>query len=362
MTEPLQTRLRLLFSKSKKDVTEDLLPDLLSFAYRDRESAEADELSLTLKDPEGKWASRWKPEGGEVVRAYLSAGTVTAAGPELFCGTFFVDTLRVSGAPRVFELTALSVPLNTAIRKKMKTRAWEKTSLKAVASVIAKEAGVRLLFDAAEDPKYDRLDQAKESDLALLLRLSDEMGYSLKVTDERIVIFDQAYYEKKSPIATVTLGVSQVLSWEFETSQGETYKSCRVSWRDPKQKKKQKAGGYDFYLRKIEKKDTNPAVMTYTAIDPNVDACGQEYELKKRATSLAEAKRLATAKLRSLNRRSVTGSLTMVGNVMLVAGVVIACKGFGSFDGNFIIEEAEHVVDGSGYRTSLALRRVNHVY
>ena len=351
MTEPLQTRLRLLFSKTKKDVTEDLLPDLLSFEYRDRESAEADELSLTMKDPDGTWASRWKPEGGEVVRAYLSAGTVTAAGP-----------LRVSGAPRVFELTALSVPLNTAIRKKMKTRAWEKTSLKAVASVIAKEAGVRLLFDAAEDPKYDRLDQAKESDLALLLRLSDESGYSLKVTDERIVIFDQAYYEKKSPIATVTLGVSQVLSWEFETSQGETYKSCKVCWRDPKQKKKQKAGGYDFYLRKIEKKDTNPAVMTYTAVDPNVDTCGQEYELKKRATSLAEAKRLATAKLRSLNRRSVTGSLTLVGNVMLVAGAVIECQGFGSFDGNFIIEEAEHVVDGSGFRTSLTLRRVNHVY
>ena len=352
MTEPLQTRLRLLFSKTKKDVTEDILPDLLSFEYRDRESAEADELSLTLKDPEGKWASRWKPEGGEVVRAYLSAGTVTAAGPELFCGTFFVDTLRVPGAPRVFEMTALSVPLNTAIRKKMK----------AVASVIAKEADVKLLFDADEDPKYDRLDQTKESDLALLLRLSDESGYSLKVTDERIVIFDQAYYEKKSPIATVKLGVSQVLSWEFETSQGETYKSCRVSWRDPKQKKKQKAGGYDFYLRKIEKKDTNPAVMTYTAVDPNVDTCGQEYELKKRATSLAEAKRLATAKLRSLNRRSVTGSLTLVGNVMLVAGAVIECQGFGSFDGNFIIEEAEHVVDGSGFRTSLTLRRVNHVY
>ena len=182
------------------------------------------------------------------------------------------------------------------------------------------------------------------------------------MTDETIVIFDQAYYEKKAAVRTVTLGESQILAWGFESSQGETYKSCKVSWRDPKQKKKEKAGGYDFNLRKIEKKDANPAVMTYTATDPNVDAAGQEYELKRRATSLAEAKRLATAKLRSLNRRSVTGSLTMVGDVMLVAGIVIECQGFGSFDGNFIVEEATHTVDSSGYRTELSLRRVNNIY
>ena len=359
--EPLQTRLRLLFTRSKEDVTQNLMPDLLSFEYRDKESAEADELSLTLKDPSGRWAE-WQNAGGEVVRAYLAAGTTLMSEPELFCGTFFVDTRRVSGAPRTFEMTATSVPLNKDIRKKQKTRAWEKTSLKSIASTIANEASVGLLFDVQEDTKYDRVDQSKESDLALLLRLADEAGCSLKVTDEKIVIFDQAYYEKKEAVATVRLGTSAILSWEFESSQGDTYKSCKVSYRDPKQKKQQKAGGYDFYLRKIEKKSENPAVMSYTAVDPNVDATGQEYELKRRATSMAEAKRLATAKLRNLNRRSVIGSLTLVGDTTLVAGIVISCRGFGSFDGNFIIEEATHTLDGSGYRTALELRRVNNVY
>lgn len=74
--EPLQTRLRLLFSASKTDVTEDLMPDLLSFSYTDKENAEADEVTLTLMDPDGKWASQWKPDGGEVVQAFCL--------PELF--------------------------------------------------------------------------------------------------------------------------------------------------------------------------------------------------------------------------------------------------------------------------------------
>lgn len=86
--EPLQTRLRLLFSASKTDVTEDLMPDLLSFSYTDKENAEADEVTLTLMDPDGKWASQWKPDGGEVVQAFLSAGTVLIPGIELACGTF----------------------------------------------------------------------------------------------------------------------------------------------------------------------------------------------------------------------------------------------------------------------------------
>ena len=102
--------------------------------------------------------------------------------------------------------------------------------------------------------------------------------------------------------------------------------------------------------------------FTYTATDPEADENGQEFAIKKRAKSLEEAKRLATAKLRILNRRRVTGSMTLIGDVTLVAGVVVKCVGFGSFDGNFIIEEASHSVDSGGYTTSITLRRVNNNY
>ena len=106
----------------------------------------------------------------------------------------------------------------------------------------------------------------------------------------------------------------------------------------------------------------NPAVMTYTYVDPNADDDGQEYQVKKRATSIDEAKRIAKATLRKLNLRKMTGSLSLVGDTSLVAGVVIKLKGFGSFDGGFIIESASHSVSTSGYVTSLSVRRVNNNY
>ena len=117
MSGPIQTYLRLLFTEAGTSVTQDILPDLLSFSYDDKETNEADEISITLKDPTGKWASKWKPDGGEVVRAYIASGTVDGKkGRELFCGKFFVDSLRTSGSPRVFEMRAVSIPMNTPCR------------------------------------------------------------------------------------------------------------------------------------------------------------------------------------------------------------------------------------------------------
>ena len=363
MTQALQTRLRLLFTRAGKNVTESLMPDLLSFSYDDKETNESDEVSLTLMDPTGKWASTWKSDGGEVIKAYIAVGTTLKKGRELYCGKFFVDSLRVRGAPRIFEMKAVAIPLNKPIRKKLKSRAWEKKTLKGIAQQIAKEANVRLLFDSKENPDYDRQDQSKESDLKFLSRLCEEAGLSLKVTDERLVIFDQASYEKKAAVKTLTLGKSNILSWDFESQQSETYKTCTITYRNPKEKKKGSAGSYNMDLQKVKnKKDTNPAVLTYTATDPEADENGQEFAIKKRAKSLEEAKRLATAKLRILNRRRVTGSMTLIGDISLVAGVVVKCVGFGSFDGNFIIEEASHSVDSGGYITSITLRRVNNNY
>ncbi|MBO7173833.1 MAG: hypothetical protein J6V64_05855, partial [Burkholderiaceae bacterium] len=236
--------------------------------------------------------------------------------------------------------------------------------IKGIASQSAKEAKVKFLFDSSINPTFDRQDQKRESDLKFLSRLCEEAGLSIKVTDEQLVIFDQAQYEKKKPVKTLTLGESDILSWEFETNQSETYKSCTVTYRDPKTKSATSAGG--FYLTDEEKeslkKAANPAVLTYTYVDPLVEENGQEYVIKKRAKSVAEAERLAKAQLRKLNARRITGSMTLVGDVSLLAGVVIAIKGFGSFDGPFIIEEASHSVTTGGYTTAITLRRVNQSY
>ena len=359
----LQTTLSV--SIAGRDISADLAPDLLSFEYCDVEKDEADEVSITVKDETGRWAGSWRPEGGELVTASIMSGIAPGIPTGVLpCGTFHVDSMRVSGSPRTFEMRAVSIPINTPIRRKAKTRAWEKTDLRSIAEKIAGEAGLTLLYDSEDEPpSYDRADQDRESDLKFLSRLANDCGCSVKVSDDRLVIFDQRTYEKKPAVKTITLGVSAVLSWDLSAEQSQKYKSVTVSYRDPKAKKKGTAAGYRETGSGKDpiKGRQNPAVHAYTYTDPTVEE-GQEFRIKRRAKSTAEAERIARAKLRQLNARAVTGSVTMIGDTDLVAGVVVAVAGFGSFDGNFIIERAAHSVSSSGYTTSLSLRRVNASY
>lgn len=362
MSQPLHTTLKLLFTEAGADASESILPDLLSFSYKDKESNEADEISITLKDDRGKWADKWKPDGGEIVRAYIKSGTTTERYKELYCGKFYIDSQSVSGSPRTYSLSGVSIPLDKPIRKKIKSRAWEGKSLKEIAQLIASENGLKLIWDNSDDTQYDRIEQQRESDLKFLLRLCEDAGVSLKVTDASLVLFDQLSYEKKSPVKTLELGKADILSWSFSTDQSEKYKSVTIAYRDPKAKVKGSAGSQNLNADGKENNGKNAAVLEYTYTDEDADQNGQEFAYKRRVKSLDEAKRKARAKLRELNKRAIVGSMSLIGDISLVAGVVVMCKGFGSFDGNFIIEEATHTVDGGGYTTEISLRRVNKKY
>ena len=84
----------------------------------------------------------------------------------------------------------------------MKSRAWEKQNISAIAKKIADAAKLELFFDSDDDPVFDRQDQSRESDLKFLSRLCSENGLSVKVTDTQLVVFSKEKYEKKDPVAT----------------------------------------------------------------------------------------------------------------------------------------------------------------
>lgn len=76
-------------------------------------------------------------------------------------------------------------------------------------------------------------------------------------------------------------------------------------------------------------------------------------------SSNKEAAALAKAKLREANKGEISASFTMAGDIALCAGLTIKVKGFGAFDGKYIIEQARHSISKSaGFQTRLSLRQV----
>ena len=75
-------------------------------------------------------------------------------------------------------------------------------------------------------------------------------------------------------------------------------------------------------------------------------------------SSQAEALRVARNELRNKNKESGKASLSLMGDVRMAAGMTLTIKGWGKFDGKYIVVSAAHAVSSSGYTTNIEIRKV----
>ena len=356
MTAPARrATLKLLYEN--KDISADLAPYLKSFSFTDNFEA-ADDLQITLADPMALWRNGWFPDKGETLKATLRVADWTEEGDtaELYCGQFFIDEITAQGPESTVTIKARSAPVGNrknpsggdAMRTK-KTRAWEATTLKTIAAQIAAEAKVTLYFNLAQDISYQRRDQKEQSDLAFLQRLGWEDGgdFRVKLTDKKLIIASQSDLEKTPSAVTVkppdgkgndgssaAAGPGRLSTWSFTSSANRQYRACKVSWYDARKKKKYAA-----------------------TVQAGEQETGQTLVVNERCESQADAQRIARARLKQANMATVKGSLSMIGDVRMSAGLNIDLSGFGVFDGKYFIDTATHTVDGSGYKTALTVHR-----
>ena len=258
----------------------------------------------------------------------------------LNCGTFEIDSAKLAGPPMKTTLSGTSIPYTSTLRMQKKCRSWENTSLQAIAAQIAAEAGLSLMYECAENPKYSKKEQVQQSDIRFLQTLCHAEGKALKITALSVVIFDKQDYDGKPPIKTITYGSSDILSFNLSTSMKDTaYTSCHVSYSDS------------------EKKET----IEYTFTPDSSAGTGQVLEINEKVADTAEAMRIAKKRLREKNEGEITASFSMVGDVQLVAGVVVQLRGFQSFDRKYRVKSAKHKLLG-GYTTDIELVQILEGY
>lgn len=326
MDNLLRTRVRVTYEGA--DITRDIEPDLLSFSYTDNEGGKADDISITLKNDHGKWNRSWLPTRGDKITATI-VQSGRGAGFNLPCGTFTIDELEFSGPPSIVAIKGASVPSNSDIMRRQRSRAWENVRLSEIVQDVANTGELSVLYLAGGDPLYGRRDQRDESDMAFLQRMCEDEGFSLKCTDEQIVVFDPREQEKTDPVATIVIDGGNVISYRFSAQTYDIYAHCTVEYTDPQ----------------------SGRLIQYTYTQPGM-AEGKTMKLVRRAESIAEAERRAAAALYKANRAEITGSLELVGDTRLSAGQTIIIEGAGQWSGRYYIETARHEVS-SGYKTSI---------
>lgn len=209
----------------------------------------------------------------------------------LDCGQFELDTVKETGPPAEVEIKSTGLPYSSQVRQTKKCRAWENYSLSGIAREIAGQNGMGCMFESAHDPSYSRVEQFRESDIAFLSRLCKNAGVSLKSTNNIIVLFDQAGYEKKASVRIISKGCGYI-SYSLTVGTADVqYTSCRVRYADP-------ATG-----RCIEGRAT---VEDYKEDAKN----NQQLEIYAKVSSVGEAKALAEKRLRMHNKYSKTAVFT----------------------------------------------------
>lgn len=255
-------------------------------------------------------------------------------------GTFEIDSIDMSGPPDKVTVKSTSIPYTSKLRMEKKNKAWEKISLKGIGQEIAGKNGLKLMYEASDNPTYKRKEQVQTSDIKFLQNLCHAAGMALKVTTLTIVIYDAAEYDRKPAVRTFKKGSGDIISYKMGTKLTDTaYTSCHVSYTDP------------------DSKET----IEYTYTPDSKTGTGQTLEVNEKVNSKAEAVRLAKKRLREKNTQEYTASLKVVGDVSLVAGITVKLKGFQQFDRKYKVTQAKHsLLDG--YTVDLSLKQVLEGY
>lgn len=319
-----------------QDISQDIAPFIKGFSITEVLGGEADEAEIVLHDREKLWMGDWLPELGDTMDITLQISDWGGEGDTraLPFGKFDVDEMAESGWPHEAKIKLISVPVTGGINTIKRTRAWEKAKLSAIAQDVAGGVGMELYYDTEEDPMQERAEQNEQTDLSFLQKLCKDAGLALKVTDNRIVIFDVLKYEKADPVLEIVNGTSAIKSFECRQTIHDIYKACHVKY-------------------KHSKKDE---FIEFTFTDPKREK-GETLEINEKVESVEEAEKLAKKKLREKNLEETSVSLTMLGNFALLASNTVTLKNFHSFDGKYLITKSSHEV-GNGYTTKVDLRRV----
>lgn len=332
------------------DVTDEIKKDLISIDVKDIEDTEADDLQIRLSDPDGKWLTKWLNDTvqkgssgakGLSVSVYLGMRDHTGKVVEQNNGRFILDTMSHSGPPSVATLKCTSVDFKGEIRSEEKEKTWASFRLKSLTKKVAKAGGLKYYYQPKSNPKYTKITQNKETDLAFLIRCCRNKGYCVKICGKNMVVYDPKSLENNATIHSFSFKDGQYTRWDCDTSSCDTtYDHCTVQYTNPSTGKVIKA----TYKSKEYEKNEEHTLLSIT---------------NKKVKSKKEAKKYAKIALQLKNKFERTCSLTIPGNPAMMSGLTIDLKGFGYWTGKYMIHEATHQITSSGYSTKLDLRYID---
>lgn len=225
--------IRVIVIFNKVDISDEIAHSISSLNYTDNSKNAIDDLEIELENLDYRWLKEWYPDEN----AQLLVGIHEELENEtnfLDLGTFYVD--EPTFEDHKLTLKCLALPLDQNIRDQKNSVAWEKVTLKELVMQIANKHEMNAEI-YAENVFFERLDQNQETDLAFINRVVKEIGLNMKVSDDKIIIFDDEEMEKNDTIEVFNIKDYRIRSFSLKKKNKEIYDKVEVSYYDPDKKK-----------------------------------------------------------------------------------------------------------------------------
>jgi len=235
------------------------------------------------------------------------------------------------------------------------------------------------MYEVEEDIQLDRVEQEEKADMAFLLELCQQYGVALKVTDNKVILFEEEAYEAKPIIDTFDKSEygDRLLNYSF--SQDTSGTVCKVisSYKDPKsgqlvqatfEPPEPPATGQIAYVN--ERPGDLSGDNFREGNDTSSEASGGTFDTgfnkfnditndfdNPRTDRTDNALRQAKAVARERNKNEWTCVLRVRGNLNMVGSVNIGITGFGAYNGKYSVFDVQHGLI-SKYETTIKARRV----
>jgi hypothetical protein len=280
-----------------------VMANVTRISYKEGLVFTGDTVSIDLSDPDGTFRRGFRLKAALPVTLSL-----TGSGKSRDAGTFYIHTIKMSGnksggSDINIECTSIPIKPECSVRTERKSRGSEKITLKDLATKIAKENGLKLQYQAKDNPKLERDDQHDQSDLVHLGKHCQQNDFAMKIRKDTLWILDHEALEKQAPVGAFVLptkgnpggfnGTGGVISWELTECVEDIYKAAEISFKDHRTGKTVKQtvtdpGNADVGITHRVKHNPHDSSGPHLSIDPET---GVHYNPFQRAKEEAEAQK-----------------------------------------------------------------------
>lgn len=328
---PLRPYLSIIYNTSNLDISGFIRSFVLDISITQRLTDAAANVAVKIRDDEMKFQNDPMFNGiGDNLDIELFYENTTPD-KKLDAGVFYLDRVELSAPPDVLALRALNYPLNQALRTK-KTRTWSSNTLSGIVNAIATEHGLSV-SGTRESVSFTAWEQNDKSDLEFLMDLAQDFDHVFRFDSLGRLYFHS--WELLDNAAN---------SWSFDKDDLLANPSLRFTLGD--------SGTYRNFTTKYGTGGGTANLIDTFVFSTDSLTGSTTYE------TFAQAQLGVRGLWRRTNslRRSV--EFTIEGDGRVALGQNFAIAGYGTFDGNYQVQELRNTLSNSGWVTGILGRKL----